>query len=89
MRKRAEQGDEKAMRDISSLDAPVNVLIWNLFATLNGVRDSGMGISALRISEMAAALDLYGIGDPSQRRRFVRQLIAMDCVWREWQNKHG
>jgi len=55
-----------------------------IYTALHRTRQSGMGPCPLRMDDIVAALDFYGIDDPDERHEALSFILDLDETWLAW-----
>jgi len=55
--------------------------VWSAFIFLHGRRQAGMGPQPIGLTEIDTYLGMMRIGEPSERRLYVRLICALDQTY--------
>jgi len=58
--------------------------VWRCFIQLNQARDTINGLAPLRVSEIAAWLNVYAVEAVEQRAYYFELVQSLDSTWLRW-----
>lgn len=85
---KARQGNQNAIDDVADLNVEVNAFAWKAFRLASVSRETGFGITKIKISEFGVVLTEMGVKKESQRLRLLRLLVSLDAEFVEWNRQN-